>query len=94
MIIRDPIFSPSSYLFHVVIKDRICYMCATTVEFRKQTAYAFIMEIMTKVANCSLAQRVHHAGEMELDRDFSSVLGQEMVSSGEILRVPPLFLSK
>eukprot|EP00057_Strongylocentrotus_purpuratus_P033045 XP_789920.2 PREDICTED: vesicle-associated membrane protein 7 [Strongylocentrotus purpuratus] len=72
------VYTSSDYLFHVVIKDRICYMCATTVDFRKQTAYSFIMEIMTKVANCSLAQRVHHAGEMELDRDFSSVLGQEM----------------
>ncbi|XP_041485399.1 vesicle-associated membrane protein 7-like [Lytechinus pictus] len=72
------VYTSQDYLFHVVIKDRITYMCATTVDFRRQTAYSFIMEIMSKVANCSLAQRVHHAGEMELERDFSSVLGQEM----------------
>ncbi|XP_072165690.1 vesicle-associated membrane protein 7-like [Diadema setosum] len=72
------VYTSQDYLFHVIIQDGITYMCATSVDFRKQTSYAFLKEIMQKVAGCSLAQRVHHAGDMELDRDFSSVLGQEM----------------
>ncbi|XP_071488018.1 vesicle-associated membrane protein 7-like [Diadema antillarum] len=72
------VYTSQDYLFHVVIQDGITYMCATSVDFSKQTSYAFLKEIMQKVAGCSLAQRVHHAGDMELDRDFSSVLGQEM----------------
>ena len=79
------IYTPSPpilrYMFPVIVQDGITYLCATTTDFSKQKSHSYLNEIIRRVASTSLSQRVQHAGEYELDRDFSNVLSQEMVRS-------------
>ncbi|KAJ8022753.1 Vesicle-associated membrane protein 7 [Holothuria leucospilota] len=67
-----------SYLFHVIIENGIAYFCVTTPNFSKLGAHRFIQEIITRIKSTNLASRVNYAGEYELNREFSVVLGQEM----------------
>lgn len=67
-----------SYLFHVIIESGVAYICVTTSDFNKVGAQAFIQEIIQRIHSTNLASRVNYAGEHELNREFSVVLGQEM----------------
>ncbi|PIK56360.1 putative vesicle-associated membrane protein 7 [Apostichopus japonicus] len=67
-----------SYLFHVIIENGIAYICVTTSDFNKVGAHAYLQEIIQRIHSTNLASRVNYAGEYELNREFSVVLGQEM----------------
>ncbi|XP_072051321.1 uncharacterized protein [Amphiura filiformis] len=71
-------YTADQYNFHVIVDNGITYISATTADFSKQNAHLFLKEIIGRIAASSLSQRVQHAGEYELNRDFSSVLSQEM----------------
>ncbi|XP_033643976.1 vesicle-associated membrane protein 7-like [Asterias rubens] len=72
------VYTSDQYMFPVIVQDGITYLCATTTDFSKQKSHSYLNEIIRRVASTSLSQRVQHAGEYELDRDFSNVLSQEM----------------
>ena len=73
------LFVSFRYNFHVIVENGVTFICATTSEFSKQNAHNYLKEIIGRVASSSLSQRTQHAGEYELNRDFSNVLSQEMV---------------
>ncbi|XP_022110982.1 vesicle-associated membrane protein 7-like isoform X2 [Acanthaster planci] len=72
------VYTSDQYMFPVIVQDGITYLCATTPDFSKQKSHAFLSEIIRRITSSSLGQRVQHAREQELDRDFSIVLSQEM----------------
>ncbi|XP_038060796.1 vesicle-associated membrane protein 7-like [Patiria miniata] len=72
------VYTSDQYMFPVIVRNGITYLCATSQDFSKKKSYAFLDEIIRRVTTSSLDQRVQHAGEHELDRDLSIVLSQEM----------------
>ncbi|XP_065845732.1 vesicle-associated membrane protein 7-like [Oscarella lobularis] len=70
-------YTHSSYLFHYISEDGIVYLCITTDDFQRSTAFMYLEDVKGRFQK-QYASRVHTALPFAMDTEFSRVLSTRM----------------